>query len=207
MRIELLYITPNAEKVIEKAGRTSYQSFEKQTENSYKKFIKMLIRNKHESVLEHASASFKISGISRALTHQLVRHRLCSFTQQSQRYVNENEFNYIEPDNIKSNPTAHKIYTELMEHVRDQYSQLRDLGIRKEDARFILPNSIESEIIMTANLRELRHVIRLRGEKAAQWEIRRLAIEILKILKREVPDVFQDMEVNEKDQIIQVKEV
>ena len=84
MRIELLYITPNAEKVIEKAGRTSYQSFEKQTENSYKKFITMLIRSKHESVLEHASASFKISGISRALTHQLVRHRLCSFTQQSQ---------------------------------------------------------------------------------------------------------------------------
>lgn len=207
MRIELLYITPNAEKVIEKAGRTSYQSFEKQTENSYKKFIKMLIRNKHESVLEHASASFKISGISRALTHQLVRHRLCSFTQQSQRYVNENDFNYIEPDDIKRNPSAHKIYTELMEYVRNQYSQLRDLGIRKEDARFILPNSIESEIIMTANFRELRHVIRLRGEKAAQWEIRRLAIEILKILKREVPDVFQDMEINEKDQTIQVKEV
>ena len=207
MRIELLYITPNAEKVIEKAGRTSYQSFEKQTENSYKKFIKMLIRNKHESVLEHASASFKISGISRALTHQLVRHRLCSFTQQSQRYVNENDFNYIEPDDIKSNPTAHKIYTELMEHVRNQYSQLRNLGIRKEDARFILPNSIESEIIMTANFRELRHVIRLRGEKAAQWEIRRLAIEILRILKREVPDVFQDMEINEKDHTIQVKEI
>jgi thymidylate synthase (FAD) len=207
MRIELLYITPNAEKVIEKAGRTSYQSFEKLTENSYKKFIKMLIRNKHESVLEHASASFKISGISRALTHQLVRHRLCSFTQQSQRYVNENEFNYIEPDDIKSNPTAHKIYKELMEHVRDQYSQLRDLGIKKEDARFILPNSIESEIIMTANLRELRHVIRLRGEKAAQWEIRRLAIELLKILKREVPDVFQDMEIDEENQIIQLKEV
>jgi thymidylate synthase (FAD) len=207
MRIELLYITPNAEKVIEKAGRTSYQSFEKQTENSYKKFITMLIRSKHESVLEHASASFKISGISRALTHQLVRHRLCSFTQQSQRYVNENDFNYIEPDEIKNNPSAHKIYTELMEHVRTQYSQLRDLGIRKEDARFILPNSIESEIIMTANFRELRHVIRLRGEKAAQWEIRRLAIEILKILKREVPNVFQDMEINEKDQTIQVKEV
>ncbi len=207
MRIELLYITPNAEKVIEKAGRTSYQSFEKQTENSYKKFIKMLIRNKHESVLEHASASFRISGISRALTHQLVRHRLCSFTQQSQRYVNENDFNYIEPDDIKRNQSAHKIYTELMEHVRNQYSQLRDLGIRKEDARFILPNSIESEIIMTANFRELRHVIRLRGEKAAQWEIRCLAIEILKILKREVPDVFQDMEINEKDQTIQVKEV
>ncbi|MEJ2296626.1 MAG: FAD-dependent thymidylate synthase [Candidatus Lokiarchaeota archaeon] len=207
MKIELLHITLNAEKVIEKAGRTSYQSYEQQTEQSYKTFIKMLIRNKHESVLEHATASFKISGISRALTHQLVRHRLCSFTQQSQRYVNEQNFNYIEPDDIINNPNAHNIYTNLMEHIRDQYSQLRDLGIKKEDARFILPNSIESEIIMTANFRELRHVLRLRGEKAAQWEIRRLAIEILKILKKEVPDVFQDMEIEEENQIIRIKKV
>ena len=207
MRIELFHITPNAEKVIEKAGRTSYQSYDKQTELSYKAFIKMLIRNKHESVLEHATASFKISGISRALTHQLVRHRLCSFTQQSQRYVNENNFNYIEPDDIKNNLNAHKLYIDLMKHIRNQYSQLRDLGIKKEDARFILPNSIESEIIMTANFRELRHVLRLRGEKAAQWEIRHLAIEILKILKKEVPDVFQDMEIDEENQIIRIKKV
>lgn len=207
MRIELLYITPDAEKVIETAGRTSYQSFERQSETSYKTFIKMLIRNKHESVLEHASASFKISGISRALTHQLVRHRLCSFTQQSQRYVNEDNFNYIEPDDIKNNPNAHEIYIELMEQIRKRYSQLRKLGIKKEDARFILPNSTESEIIMTANFRELRHVLTLRGEKAAQWEIRRLAIEILKILKKKVPDVFQDMEIDDKNQIIQIKEV
>jgi len=207
MRIELLYITPNAERVIETAGRTSYQSFEKQTENSYKSFIKMIVRNKHESVLEHATASFKISGISRALTHQLVRHRLCSFTQQSQRYVNEDNFNYIEPDDIKDNPSAHKIYIELMEQIRNRYSQLRDLGIKKEDARFILPNSTESEIIMTANFRELRHVITLRGEKAAQWEIRRLVIEILRILKKEVPDVFQDMEIDEKNQTIQIRDI
>ena len=204
MRIELLYITPDAEKVIETAGRTSYQSLEKRTESSYKPFIRMLLKNKHESVLEHATASFKISGISRALTHQLVRHRLCSFTQQSQRYVNENNFNYIEPDEIKNNPTAHEIYIELMERIRNQYSELRDLGIKKEDARFILPNSTESEIIMTANFRELRHVLTLRGEKAAQWEIRRLAIEILKILKKKVPNVFQDMEIDEENQIIQI---
>ena len=207
MRIELLHITPNAEKVIEKAGRTSYQSFEKQTETSYKSFVKMLIRNKHESVLEHATVSFRISGISRALTHQLVRHRLCSFTQQSQRYVNEKNFNYIEPDEIRSNPMAHDIYIELMEQIRNRYSQLRDLGIKKEDARFILPNSTESEIIMTANLREIRHVLTLRGEKAAQWEIRRLAIEILKILKKEVPEIFQDMEIDEKNQVINFKEI
>lgn len=207
MRIKLLYITPNAEKVIETAGRTSYQSFENQTQNSYKSFIKMLVRNKHESVLEHANASFKISGISRALTHQLVRHRLCSFTQQSQRYVNEKNFKYIEPDDIKNHPSAHKIYIELMEQIRNRYSQLRDLGIKKEDARFILPNSTESEIIMTANFRELRHVITLRGEKAAQWEIRRLVIEILKILKQEVPNVFQDMEIDEENQIIHFKKI
>jgi thymidylate synthase (FAD) len=207
MRIELLYITPDAEKVIETAGRTSYQSFERQSETSYKTFIKMLIRNKHESVLEHASASFKISGISRALTHQLVRHRLCSFTQQSQRYVNEDNFNYIEPDDIKNNPNAHEIYIELMEQIRNRYSQLRKLGIKKEDARFILPNSTESEIIMTANFRELRHVLTLRGEKAAQWEIRRLAIEILELLKKEVPDIFQDMEIDEENQIIKIIDV
>jgi thymidylate synthase (FAD) len=207
MRIELLYITPDAEKVIETAGRTSYQSFERQSETSYKTFIKMLIRNKHESVLEHASASFKISGISRALTHQLVRHRLCSFTQQSQRYVNEDNFNYIEPDDIKNNPNAHEIYIELMEQIRKRYSQLRKLGIKKEDARFILPNSTESEIIMTANFRELRHVLTLRGEKAAQWEIRRLAIEILELLKKEVPDIFQDMEIDEENQIIKIIDV
>ncbi|TFF89250.1 MAG: FAD-dependent thymidylate synthase [Promethearchaeota archaeon] len=207
MRIELLYITPNAEKVIETAGRTSYLSFEKQTDTSHKTFIKMLVKNKHESVLEHATASFKIVGISRALTHQLVRHRLCSFTQQSQRYVNEKNFNYVEPDDIQNNPTAHKMYIELMDNIRTKYAQLRDLGIKKEDARFILPNSTESEIIMTANFRELRHVIRLRGEKAAQWEIRRLAIELLRILKKEVPDVFQDMEIEEEDQVIRIIDI
>lgn len=207
MRIELLYITPNAERVIEIAGRTSYKSLKKQTENSYKSFIKMLVKNKHESVLEHANASFKISGISRALTHQLVRHRLCSFTQQSQRYVNEDNFEYVEPNDIENNPSAHKIYTELMEEIRNKYSQLRKLGIKKEDARFILPNSTESEIIMTANFRELRHVITLRGEKAAQWEIRRLAIELLKILKKEVPNVFQDMEIDEENRIVKFKEI
>ena len=99
------------------------------------------------------------------------------------------------------------MHIDLMKHIRNQYSQLRDLGIKKEDARFILPNSIESEIIMTANFRELRHVLRLRGEKAAQWEIRHLAIEILKILKKEVPDVFQDMEIDEENQIIRIKKV
>ena len=92
MNVELLSITPNIEELIEKVGRTSYLSFNKQGKNTDKKFIRMLLKKKHYSVLEHAYATFKISGASRAFTHQLVRHRLCSFTQQSQRFVNESNF-------------------------------------------------------------------------------------------------------------------
>jgi len=205
MKVELLTITPNAEKHIENAGRTSYQSFEKQTKDSYKNFIKMIVKRGHESVLEHAFASFRISKVSRALTHQLVRHRLCSFTQKSQRYVDEKNFNYIEPEDIKNNIEAHNIYFELMEDIRKKYKQLRDFGIKKEDARYILPNSTTSELVMTANFRELRHFIKLRGEKAAQREIRNLAINILKILKEEVPEVFQDMVIDEKTQTVKIK--
>ncbi|TFF94400.1 MAG: FAD-dependent thymidylate synthase [Promethearchaeota archaeon] len=205
MKVELLAITPDAEKHIENAGRTSYQSFEKQTKDSYKNFIKMIVKRGHESVLEHAFASFRISGVSRALTHQLVRHRLCSFTQKSQRYVDEKNYNYVEPEDIRNNKEAHNIYFELMEDVRKKYKQLRDFGIKKEDARYILPNSTVSELVMTANFRELRHFIKLRGEKAAQLEIRNLAIIILKILKKEVPDVFQDMEIDEENRIINIK--
>jgi thymidylate synthase (FAD) len=204
MKIKLLSITPNAEKQIENAGRTSYLSYEKQTEDSYKAFIKMIVKRGHESVLEHAMASFRISGVSRALTHQLVRHRLCSFTQKSQRYVNEHNFKYVEPEDIKNNNEAHKIYTDLMNDIKEQYGKLRQLGIKKEDARFILPNATESEIVLTANFRELRHLIKLRGDKAAQWEIRNLAIEMLKILKKEVPDVFQDMEIDHENHVVRI---
>ena len=100
-KLELLFITQNAEKLIETVGRTSYLSFQKQKEDSEKNFIRVLLKNKHDSVLEHAYATFRISGVSRAFTHQLVRHRLCSFIQQSQRYVDEKDFRYIEPDSIK----------------------------------------------------------------------------------------------------------
>jgi thymidylate synthase (FAD) len=205
MKIELLSITPNAERHIENAARTSYRSYKKQTDTSYISFIKMLIKKGHYSVLEHATASFKISGVSRALTHQLVRHRLCSFTQESQRYVNQENFNYIEPVDIKLNDETHKIYIDLMIEIRKNYECLRKLGIKKEDARYVLPNAAESEIIITANFRELRHIIKLRGEKSAQWEIRNLTIKLLEILKEKVPNVFQDMEIDEKNQTVKIK--
>lgn len=202
MKVELLFITPDAEKLIETAGRTSYLSFGKQGKDTEKAFIRMLIKRGHLSVLEHAYATFRISGVSRAFTHQLVRHRLCSFIQQSQRYVDESNFNFIEPQSIKNNPEAHSIFTEFMDNARKTYVELQKLGIKNEDARFVLPNAAESQIVVTANLREWRHIVELRGEPDAQWEIRRVAIEILKILKKHAPTVFGDFEIGEKNNVI-----
>ena len=198
MKVELLFITPEAEKLIEVAGRTSYLSFGKQGKDTEKAFIRMLIKRGHLSVLEHAYATFRISGISRAFTHQLVRHRLCAFTQQSQRYVDESNFNYIEPLSIKNHPEAHSAFVDFMGKARKAYQELQKLGIKKEDARFVLPNATESQIVVTTNLREWRHIIELRSEPGAQWEIRKTAIEILKILKRHAPTIFEDLEIDEE---------
>jgi len=249
MRVELIAITPDAEKVIEEAGRTAYLSFDKQTdfpilrlsagtdralvqteehpelrkskvgdsvnyggkiwkvekrwENSAEKFIEMIIKSGHLSVLEHACASFRIKGGSRSFTHQLVRHRMASYTQQSQRYVDETNFNYVIPPSIESNPEAKKLFESFMEDVKKTYSELRKMQIRKEDARFVLPNAVVSEIVISANMREWRHIIELRGEKRAQWEIRKMAVEVLKILKEKVPSVFFDFKI-EGDYVIRV---
>lgn len=198
MKVELLFITQDAEKLIETAGRTSYLSFDKQEKGTEKIFTRMLIKNGHLSVLEHAYATFRISDVSRAFTHQLVRHRLCSYTQQSQRYVDESNFVYIEPDSIKDNPNAHSLFIKFMGDAKKVYLELQRLGIKNEDARFVLPNAVESQIVITANLREWRHIIELRSSLDAQWEIRRVAIEILKILKKHAPTVFEDFEIDEE---------
>ena len=205
MIVKLVSITLDAEKVIESAGRTSYLSYDKKYEGSEIKFIRMIIKRGHESVLEHASATIKISEVSRALTHQLVRHRMSSITQQSQRYVDEKNFKYIEPEAIKNNHEAHAIFVNLIEKIQETYSKLKELGIKKEDARFVLPNAIESQLVLTANFREWRHIIQLRGEKGAQWEIRKMAIEILKIFKNKVPVIFEDFKIDEIENIIRKK--
>ena len=202
MKVELIYITPNPEKVIEEAGRTSYQSFNRMGEGSEKKFIRMIINLGHLSVIEHAVASFRIKDVSRSLTHQLVRHRLASFTQKSQRYVDEKHFTFVEPPKIEENPEAHKIYLDFMESVRETYRKLRDLKIPKEDARFVLPNATTTEIVITANLREWRHIIELRGHPTAQWEIREFAVKVCEILKRNAPSVFYDFVVDYKKNIV-----
>jgi len=201
MKVELLAITPGAERLIEEAGRTAYLSFAKKGEGSEKKFIRMLLKNRHCSVLEHATATFRITGVSRAMTHQLVRHRLCSFTQQSQRYVNELDFNFVEPASVRQCPEAHALFLAQMESARSAYAGLQRQGIRNEDARFVLPNAVESQLVVSANLREWRHIIELRCRPASQWEIRLVCGEILRLLKKSVPTAFEDLELDEKGEL------
>lgn len=192
MEIKLLAITPDAEKVIEKAGRTCYLSFDKMGEGTEKNFISFLIRSGHTSVLEHASATFRLSDISRSLTHQLVRHRIASFSQQSQRYVDEKNFRFVTPPSVEKDGEARSLYGKFMEEARSVYSRLRGMNILKEDARFVLPNAAATEIVLTANFREFRHIFRLRCEKKAQWEIRQACLMMLEILKEKAPLVFGD---------------
>ncbi len=193
MKVKLLSITSNAEQLIELTGRTAYQSQDKITNDSAEKFIKSLVSRGHESVLEHGYASFKISGISRVTSHQLVRHRLASFTQKSQRYTSAKNFEYVIPESIKNNDTASIIFKSIMEYSNRGYNVLKDLGIKNEDARFCLPEATETELVMTANFRELRHIIQLRTDKAAQWEIHEVCQEILKILKEKASSCFGDL--------------
>ena len=197
--VKLLAVTPLSEKLVEEAGRTCYLSLDRITGDSEKNFVRRCIKNGHHSILEHASATFRILGASRAFTHQLVRHRLASFSQQSQRYVDEKEFNYIIPDDILANADAAAVYREFMEKSRETYMKLRSLGMKKEDSRFVLPNALESQIVFSANFREFRTVFNLRLDKSAQWEIRRVCMEMLRALQKEAPSVFGDYEINEED--------
>ncbi len=195
--VTLLAVTPNGEKLIEEAGRTCYLSLDRIGDGTEKNFIRNCIKNGHHSILEHASASFRIRGASRAFTHQLVRHRLASFSQQSQRYVNEGEFNYVVPPEIAANPQALGVFREYIETSRKAYNRLRELEIKKEDARFVLPNALESQIVFSANFRELRFIFALRLHRSAQWEIRRVCLQMLKIMQSEAPSVFSDFVVDE----------
>jgi len=207
IEIELLWITPDAEKHIEDAGRTSYLSFDKKTADSSGKFIKMLIGFGHESVIEHACASFRISGISRVTSHQIVRHRLASYTQQSQRYVDEGGFRFVIPHSFDSmNKLLHHSgkTMDVMRMIQEFYQHLVDEGVPKEDARYVIPNACVTQMVMTANFREWRHFIKLRGDKAAQWEIRNVACGVLGILKHQAPNVFADLEVT-KDMVVTKK--
>ena len=179
------------EEIAEVAGRTCYKSPVKDAEKRAT-FLRGIIKSGHESVIEHCTATIRITGISRALTHQLVRHRLFSFSQQSQRYVKENEAEYIVPNAIKTNPEACKKFNDLMDKIWTTYRELFDLGIKKEDCRAVLPNAACTEIVVTGNFREWRHFIELRADIHAQTEIRHLAHLIAHKLSEIAPNVFND---------------
>ena len=180
----------SAEGLVEYAGRACYRSAPKGDPG---KFVRARVGEGHESIIEHASVTFEISGISRACSHQLVRHRIASYSQESQRYVDMLAPEFVVPPSIAENAQAMVVWEECMGQVVDAYHKLRELGARKEDARFVLPNATATRIIVTMNFRALRHLFSVRCEKAAQWEIRDLALEMLRQVYALAPGVFGDL--------------
>ncbi len=198
MRVSLLYHTPDPEKVVYVAARLCYSRLpirdieEEANYKSPKDLIRRLKKSGHLSVFEHASFTFALEGISRVTTHQLVRHRIASYSQRSQRYVDESTFSYVVPPEIERMPEAKKLFEEFMERARQLYSKFLELGIDKEDARYILPQAVETKIIVTMNARELLHFFSLRCCRRAQWEIREVAKRMLSQAKRVAPILFED---------------
>ncbi len=191
MEVKLLAITENPEELIEFAARVCYQSFNKITEGSAANFIKKLLAMGHETPFEHAYATFYIKGCSRAMTHQLVRHRLMSVSQQSQRYVSESNFEYVIPPSVPEEKIEE--YKNDMKLIRTMYARWKKAGLKNEDARFVLPNACQTELVISANFREYRHIFKLRCTPHAQWEIRQACSEMLKILYNKAPNVFEDL--------------
>jgi len=196
MKVELIAVTKylqgngTPEELLEHAGRVCYRS---ESKGEPGKFIQGRIREGHESIIEHASLTFEISGTSRVCTHQLVRHRIASYSQESQRFVDLSDPEFVVPPSIAEKPTAMEVWDELVGRMKEAYRELRRLGVSKEDARFLLPNATATRIVVTMNLRELRHFFKVRCDRAAQWEIRALAREMLKLAYQVAPSVFEDL--------------
>lgn len=159
--------------------------------------LKGLVEKGHGSVLEHCCFTFAIEGISRACSHQLVRHRIASYSQQSQRYVNAENFDFVIPPEIAEDYNLQREYKDWMRETMNMYSKLVGLGIKKEDARYILPNATTTNIVVTMNARELLHFVSLRSSPRAQWEIRGLAQEMLRQLKEVAPVIFGNVEIKD----------
>jgi thymidylate synthase (FAD) len=190
----LEWITPDAELVIERAGRTCYKSEDKITPDSAGAFIRKILASGHESVIEHASASFRFI-CDRGVTHELVRHRLVAYSQESTRYCNygkAGQIKVIVPPEIKESKTGYPIWEKAMQNAEDAYLILINNGFSPQIARSVLPTCLKTEIVTTCNLREWRHILRLRMSPKAHPQIREIMEPVLQILKRECPNVFHD---------------
>ena len=196
MDVQLLASTPNAEDLVVAAARLCYSSsssFEELltwTEERKSALLQKVLTAGHLSVFEHASFTFGVSGISRACSHQLVRHRIASFSQQSQRYVDASGFEAVVPPAIAARKEAFQRFESLLEEARAAYAELLDMGIAAEDARFVLPNAVQTSLVVTMNARELRHFFALRCCLRAQWEIRELAGKMLILAREKAPLLF-----------------
>lgn len=184
---------PTSEELIEYAGRLCWDTTNRLGRNPRR--IQEWIEAGHESVIEHASATFYIRA-SRVFTHELVRHRLASYSQRSQRYVNESNPKYLRPPEVGAaadNGGGYDIFEKAMREAWAAYRKLLRLGIQPEVARYVLPNACETQIVMTMNFRELRHFIRLRTSPRALPEMRAVAGEVRRIMKDQAPKVFEDL--------------
>ena len=198
MRVQLLTHTSDPEQVVAAAARLCYsdasigQLLERAPEQA-PRLLRKILDLGHLSVLEHANFTFGIEGISRACSHQLVRHRIASYSQQSQRYVSHTApFEAVVPESIAAQPVlatrfeAHRVAT------HELYRDLLEAGIPAEDARFVLPNAAATQLVMTMNARELHHFFTLRCCRRAQWEIRAMAREMLRLARHAAPLLFAD---------------
>ncbi len=200
MIVELLRYTNEPEKTCAVAARLCYSSVgieelkEKLTQEKTEDILKKVIKSGHHSVLEHASFTFGIEGVSRALLAQLTRHRLASFSVQSQRYVkfDKKTPEFVIPPKILKDENLLKQYNEFLETAQRYYNTFLEAGIAAEDARYVLPNAASTKIVMTMNARELRHFFELRCCNRAQWEIRDMACRMLKLAKETAPILFEN---------------
>lgn len=222
MKVELIRYTPEPEKVVAAAAKLCYSKtgidgiLENLDEQKTEKFLSILMDLGHESPIEHVYFTFGVEGVSRVLTHQLVRHRIgCSYSQQSQRYVKLEQFEYIIPPQIEEIKEAKEIFIKAMEEDQRYYDNIVEIlyanNFKKllsegksekiadqmaeklsiEDARYVFPNACETKIVFTMSARALHHFFRLRSCQRAQWEIRELSIEMLKKLKTVAPILFK----------------
>jgi thymidylate synthase (FAD) len=204
LNVVLLQHTPEPESVVAMAAKLCYSPSgieelkEKLGTKDQTAFVEKLAAIGHLSPVEHVSFTFGIEGISRACSHQLVRHRVASYSQQSQRYVKAEQFDYIVPPSIKQDPALVREFEQCMAEAQKNYTKvlkrLNELGYEGEagqqDARYLLPNAAETKIVVTMNGRELLHFFRVRCCNRAQWEIQAMAERMLHLLKQAAPTIF-----------------
>jgi thymidylate synthase (FAD) len=199
------------EKLVEVAGRLCYLSFAKPRPGGNSAYIGHILEVGHGSVLEHAVFNFIVTGVSRSFTHELVRHRAgFGYSQLSQRFVDESEASFVEPDAIAEDPELHRVWSEAVEAslrayraladgLAAKFAHIPDRTLRRkkarEAARSVLPNATETKIFVTGNARALRHFIEMRGDAAADAEIRKVALAMLDLLQAESPNLFGDYRV------------